>query len=466
MPFVMPRHTLKLIFSEIYGILKAIVILFLKRGYEMQQNMMGQNIIITEPSSNLRALGRNALAGKWKLAIIAVIVYELCIQIPPAILNELFGVNMGDLYFRSSSTYNGMYYDYGYMYDSMPSYSFLSGVYTILVTGAFTLGITLFFLALFRRQYVGVSDIFLGFERFGKALGLALFQGLFIMLWTMLFIVPGVIAAIRYSQAFFILADDPNKGIRECMNESKRMMNGNKGKYFCMNLSFIGWILLTVVPISIVEAVVEFLAPPAFVSALVTIIASLFMVPLTAYIYSTTAGFYEILAGHLIKSTEPAPIDPEAIPVMSDMEAVRTPETAPVQPEVRDEVHTDEIYTTADMSAAAEHSATEIPGSEAPVAPEMPKVQEAPVVPETPKTPEMPKSPEAPVTPETFEAATTQVKEKPEAAPVSESIYVDSPTPEFKNSRVVDVANVFEGSGNAENEDVKDDDGFIPKEIK
>ncbi len=413
----------------------------------MQQNMMGQNIIITEPSSNLRALGRNALAGKWKLAIIAVIVYELCIQIPPAILNELFGVNMGDLYFRSSSTYNGMYYDYGYMYDSMPSYSFLSGVYTILVTGAFTLGITLFFLALFRRQYVGVSDIFLGFERFGKALGLALFQGLFIMLWTMLFIVPGVIAAIRYSQAFFILADDPNKGIRECMNESKRMMNGNKGKYFCMNLSFIGWILLTVVPISIVEAVVEFLAPPAFVSALVTIIASLFMVPLTVYIYSTTAGFYEILAGHLIKSTEPAPIDPEAIPVMSDMEAVRTPETAPVQPEVRDEVHTDEIYTTADMSATAQ-SAPEMPGSEAPVAPEMPKVQEAPV------------------TPETFEAATTQVKEKPEAAPVSESIYVDSPTPEFKNSRVVDVANVFEGSGNAENEDVKDDDGFIPKEIK
>ena len=44
----------------------------------MQQNMIGPNIIITEPSSNLRALGRNALAGKWKLAILAVIVYTLC----------------------------------------------------------------------------------------------------------------------------------------------------------------------------------------------------------------------------------------------------------------------------------------------------------------------------------------------------------------------------------------------------
>ena len=103
------------------------------------------------------------------------------------------------------------------------------------------------------------------------------------------------------------------------------------------------------------------------------------------------------------------------------------------------------------MSAAAQ-SAPEMPGSEAPVAPEMPKVQESPVVPETPKTPEMPKSPEAPVT--------------PEAVPASEPIYVDSPTPEFKSSRVVDVANVFEGTVNAEKEDVKDDDGFIPKEIK
>ena len=52
----------------------------------MQQNFYGNNIIITDPSSNLRALGRNALAGKWQSAIIAVIVYTLCVQLPPAIL--------------------------------------------------------------------------------------------------------------------------------------------------------------------------------------------------------------------------------------------------------------------------------------------------------------------------------------------------------------------------------------------
>lgn len=303
----------------------------------MQQNMMGQNIIITEPSSNLRALGRNALTGKWKLAIMAVIVYELCVQVPPAILNALFGVNLGDLYFNYG--YNG-YYNYSYMYDSMPSYSFLSGVYLILVTGAFTLGITLFFLALFRRQLVGVSDIFLGFERFGKALGLAVFQGVFILLWSLLFIVPGIIAAIRYSQAFFILADNPNKGIRECMDESKRMMKGNKGKYFCLTISFIGWMLLASIPAGILESIASIFYLSSFAQAIITIIGSLFVVPVTAYMYSTYAGFYEILAGHLIKETEPAPIEPKPIHAYGEPK---------VEPYVPQETHED--HKTADNAA-------------------------------------------------------------------------------------------------------------------
>ena len=285
----------------------------------MQQNMMGQNIIITEPSSNLRALGRNALAGKWKLAIIAVIVYDLCLELPPIILNSLFGMNLGDLYMYSDG-YSSMYYDYGYIYESMPRYSFLSGIYVLLVTGAFTLGITLFFLALFRRQRVSVSDIFLGFERFGKALGLMLFQGLFIFLWTMLFVVPGIIAAIRYSQAFFVLADNPDKGIRECMDESKRMMKGNKAKYFCLSLSFIGWALLASIPVGIIESIAGIISMPSFVYMIVTTLASLLVVPVIAYIYSTQAGFYEILSGHIIKETEPAPIEPEAVPLTTENE--------------------------------------------------------------------------------------------------------------------------------------------------
>lgn len=278
----------------------------------MQQNIIGQNIIITEPSSNLRALGRNALKGKWKLAILAVIVFELCVQVPTVILNAIFGVK-ADIYTGQADVNIDVY---NTLYNTMPSASPISGLYVILVSGAFTLGITLFFLAVFRRQKANVVDVFLGFENFGKALGLLLFQGLFIFLWTLLFIVPGIIASIRYSQAFFILADDPTKGIRQCMNESKMMMKGNKAKYFCLSLSFIGWMILAILPGSIIEGVAGVMYAPAVVEGIVAVIASLFMVPVTVYMYSTITGFYEILAGHLIKDTEPAPIAPEELPVM------------------------------------------------------------------------------------------------------------------------------------------------------
>ena len=293
----------------------------------MQQNFYGNNIIITDPSSNLRALGRNALAGKWQSAIIAVIVYTLCVQLPPAILNTLFGVDMGELYSMNMGySYNVGVDGYSTVYNSMPAYSPLSGIYSLLVTGAMDLGLTLFFLAMFRRQIVGIGDVFLGFERYGKALGLFLFQGLFIVLWSLLFIVPGIIAAIRYSQAFFILADDPNKGIRQCMDESKIMMRGNKAKYFCMSLSFIGWAILASIPAGVLSGISEALYLSGFMTVLFDIVGALCMAPVIAYIYSTQAGFYEILAGHLIKETQPAPIDPEAIPA-----AMRQPQ-APVNP--------------------------------------------------------------------------------------------------------------------------------------
>ena len=294
----------------------------------MQQNFYGNNIIITDPSSNLRALGRNALAGKWQSAIIAVIVYTLCVQLPPAILNTLFGVDMGELYSMNMGySYNVGVDGYSTVYNSMPAYSPLSGIYSLLVTGAMDLGLTLFFLAMFRRQIVGIGDVFLGFERYGKALGLFLFQGLFIVLWSLLFIVPGIIAAIRYSQAFFILADDPNKGIRQCMDESKMMMRGNKAKYFCLSLSFIGWGILASIPAGVLSGISEALYLSGFMTVLFDIVGALCMAPVIAYIYSTQAGFYEILAGHLIKETQPAPIDPEAIPA-----AMRQPAN-PVPPQ-------------------------------------------------------------------------------------------------------------------------------------
>ena len=359
----------------------------------MQQNFYGNNIIITDPSSNLRALGRNALAGKWQSAIIAVIVYTLCVQLPPAILNTLFGVDMGELYSMNMGySYNVGVDGYSTVYNSMPAYSPLSGIYSLLVTGAMDLGLTLFFLAMFRRQIVGIGDVFLGFERYGKALGLFLFRGLFIVLWSLLFIVPGIIAAIRYSQAFFILADDPNKGIRQCMDESKMMMRGNKAKYFCMSLSFIGWAILASIPAGVLSGISEALYLSGFMTVLFDLVGALCMAPVIAYIYSTQAGFYEILAGHLIKETQPAPIDPEAIPA-----AMRQPQ-APVNPvPPQPQAPVNPVPPQPQAPANPVPPQPQAPVNPVPPQPQAP-VNQVPPQPQAPANP-VPPQPQAPVDP-------------------------------------------------------------------
>ncbi len=309
----------------------------------MQGNMVGQNIIITERISALRQLGRNALRGKWKTAIVAMCIVILCLSVPPLILNHTMGLNIASL-FPAGSDINPE--EYSQFSNAMPEYNLLSMVYSLCVAGAFNLGCALFFLASFRGHEVGPKDVFLGFERFAKSLGLLLFMMLFVFLWTLpscfvagaligilagpsgsptafltfspilvLAYIPGIIAAIRYSQSFYVLADDPTKTIRQCVNESKRMMKGNKAKYFLLNLSFIGWAILSLLPMGMVSAAVENMTDSTVAFMVAGAIGSLFYAPVMAYINSTQAGFYEILAGHLIKETAPAPVTADQIDV-------------------------------------------------------------------------------------------------------------------------------------------------------
>lgn len=97
----------------------------------------------------------------------------------------------------------------------------------------------------------GIPELFAYFQNFLKIIGLILWMDLFISLWSLLLVVPGIIAAIRYSQAIFIMLDNPDKGIRECVNESKAMMQGRWGEFFVLNLSFILWGLLVSVTFGI-----------------------------------------------------------------------------------------------------------------------------------------------------------------------------------------------------------------------
>ena len=67
---------------------------------------------------------------------------------------------------------------------------------------------------------------------------------IFTFLWSLLFIIPGIVKAYSYAMTPYIVHDNPEMPVRECIRQSQRMMKGYKMKLFLLDLSFIGWILL------------------------------------------------------------------------------------------------------------------------------------------------------------------------------------------------------------------------------
>lgn len=88
-----------------------------------------------------------------------------------------------------------------------------------------------------------------GFNVFFKLILLTVLSGLFVFLWSLLFIIPGIIAAYRYRMALYILLENPELGALECLRRSKQMMAGRKFELFVIDLSFLGWIFLTSFPL-------------------------------------------------------------------------------------------------------------------------------------------------------------------------------------------------------------------------
>lgn len=132
---------------------------------------------------------------------------------------------------------------------------FLSTFVTILtsllnvILGA---GFAMYCMAIRRSERAEYITLFDGFSFVGKLIGLTIVTALFIWLWSMLFIIPGIIAAYRYRFAPYNLYENPGIGVMEALEMSKRQTMGYKGQLFALGLSYLGWTLLASLP-AIVE---------------------------------------------------------------------------------------------------------------------------------------------------------------------------------------------------------------------
>ena len=131
------------------------------------------------------------------------------------------------------------------------SYIGLGAVIGLIIMGPMTVGLSTVSLNVARGKEVEIGMLFKGFNDFTRALVLYITNNILIMLWSFLLFIPGIIKSFAYSMSYFILIDNPDMSANDARKKSMEMMKGNKWRLFCLEFSFIGWILLSLLTFGI-----------------------------------------------------------------------------------------------------------------------------------------------------------------------------------------------------------------------
>ncbi len=114
-----------------------------------------------------------------------------------------------------------------------------------ILAGVTQMGLARYNIKLCMGEDAKIGDLFAYYKtRLGTGILATFLTNLFICLWSMLLFFPGIIAAYRYTLVPYLLAEDETLGASEAIKRSKELMKGNKWKLFCLDMSFIGWVLL------------------------------------------------------------------------------------------------------------------------------------------------------------------------------------------------------------------------------
>ena len=130
-------------------------------------------------------------------------------------------------------------------------FALLYVVVMLVIGGAVSLGYAKFNLNLINRTNPDIRDMFSEMGRFKAGFVMQFLTTLYVVLWTFLFIIPGIIASYSYRMTPYILMENPDMTASEAIRASKEMMRGNKWRLFCLEFSFIGWSLLAALTLGI-----------------------------------------------------------------------------------------------------------------------------------------------------------------------------------------------------------------------
>ena len=157
-------------------------------GSKYKEKQLMNNVIIYEPASKLREIAREALRGKWAAMFAGMLIYYLFSTVMENVLD----------YFFSIVRYIPLVEGYGYYFQI----NYASMLYQILVYGPLSYGLAMFLMTCFREKNVNYGLTLEGFGVFWKTLVLYLLYTIKVWLWSLLFVVPGIIATFRYAECF------------------------------------------------------------------------------------------------------------------------------------------------------------------------------------------------------------------------------------------------------------------------
>lgn len=175
-------------------------------------------------SSQLKKAAKESLSGRWGFAVLAFLLFSIIQGVP-----NLFGSDIDE---PSSSI------------------DLVVSLVSILLIPV-GVGWTWIAMSIARGEETKVTDLFEPYGMFLKVVGLGIVQFIFIALWTLLLIIPGIIKSFSYLLTYYILRDEPSIGILEAITRSRQLMDGHKMEAFLLFLSFIGWALLVIVTLGL-----------------------------------------------------------------------------------------------------------------------------------------------------------------------------------------------------------------------
>lgn len=195
-------------------------------------------------TAHYKLTAKTVLSGNWMLAIAASFVVALLGGIISGWnVDPTLGIESDDLLALPQFVIS-------YLRIAAPI-ALVLGIAQFFLGGMMQLGYCRFLLNLHDGKETSFRDIFSQTGRFADGFCLAFLKGLFVALWSLLLVIPGIVATYRYAMAPFILAEHPGMRASDAIDASKYMMKGSKMDLFLLDLSFIGWDLLCILTLGI-----------------------------------------------------------------------------------------------------------------------------------------------------------------------------------------------------------------------